>query len=59
MNNHDKVWRAIERKVGHIVFLHDEAKGYAFKTFNGEWRTIQFAFANDAAGLGYINRSLI
>lgn len=58
--NFDKIWLAIERKIdGNIVLLHEEANNYTFKTFEGNWHTIYIPFANDAAGLGYINRSML
>jgi hypothetical protein len=59
-SNHDKIWLAIERKISaNICALHDEAENYAFKTLDGQWHTIYIPFANDAAGLGYIKRSLL
>ena len=58
--NFDKIFKAIGNKINaNISLLHDEAKGYTFKTLKNEWFIIPFDFCNDAAGLGYINRSLI
>ena len=60
MTNYDKIFKAIENKIhSNICLLHDESKGYAFKTLKNEWFVIPFDFCNDAAGLGYINRSLL
>jgi hypothetical protein len=42
-----------------ITCLHDEAKGYVFKTFQGEWKRVDFDFANSLAGLGKVNMSLL
>lgn len=54
-----KVIKAIQDLTGNFVSaIHDEAKGYAFKTIKG-WRVISYEFANDIAGLGYVNRCLI
>lgn len=53
-----RIIEAIERKVGKIVIsIHDEANKYCFKTADGEVKVIDKAFANDAAGLGYVNES--
>jgi hypothetical protein len=41
-----------------ITCLHDEANGYAFKTSKG-WGNVRFDFANELAGLGNINSSLL
>ena len=65
MSNFDKIFTALDRlnrygKNGSfITFLHDEANGYAFKTFQGEWKKVSFDFANSLAGLGHVNRSLL
>ena len=65
MTNFDKIFNAIDRlnrsgKNGSfLTCLHDEAKGYVFKTFSGEWKRVSFEFANEIAGLGSVNRSLI
>lgn len=59
-SNFDRIFLAIERLTGNfLVSLHDEATGYCFKTFDGNWRVIKFDFANDLAGLGNHNRSLL
>lgn len=58
--SNQKIVRAIEKKVGTITAIHEESKGYAVKTLAEEiWTVLPFSFVNDAAGLGYINRSLI
>jgi len=55
-----KICKAIEKKVGLITAIHDESKGYAVKTFeNKDWLVLPFNFVNDAAGLGFINHSLL
>mgnify|MGYP003609791657 CR=1 FL=1 len=60
MSNFDKIFLALcKLSSSTLVCLHEEAKGYAFKTFSGEWRTVSFDFGNSIAGLGSINRSLI
>jgi hypothetical protein len=69
MTNFDKIFIAIDKLSrgitlpnsipSNIVLLHDESKGYVYKTVTNEWKTISFDFANSLAGLGYINRSLI
>ena len=65
MSNFDKIINALCRlnrqgKNGSFVTcLHDEARGYVFKTFQGEWKCVDFDFANSLAGLGNINRSLL
>lgn len=61
MSNTDKVFKAIERLInGFVVNLHDEATGYCFKVYStGEWKTVDFDFANGLAGLGNVNRSLL
>jgi len=54
-----KVIKAIENLTGDFLSaIHDEAKGYAFKTIKG-WRVISYEYANEIAGLGYINQCLI
>ena len=59
MNNTDKIWNAIESLSGKfIVALHGEASNYAFKYLDGSWKTANYAFINDLAGLGYIDRDL-
>ena len=60
LSDFDKIWLAIERKIHcNINALHEEAKNYAFRTLDGQWHTIYIPFANDAAGLGYIDRSFL
>lgn len=55
-----KLVKAIENKVGHITKIHCEAKGYAVKLFKDDsWVVLPFNFINDAAGLGYLNYSLL
>ena len=52
MTTFDKIFRAIERITGqHIVCFHDKANRYAFKTFQGEWKTIDRDFVHDFAGI--------
>lgn len=59
LTNYDRVFIALQRLTNkHVVFIHGEAKGYAFKTFDGEWHTIGYGFANDMAGLGYVEADL-
>jgi hypothetical protein len=41
-----------------VTCLHDEADGYAFKA-NDKWYKVGFSFANEIAGLGDINSSLL
>ena len=60
MSNFDKVFLVIEGLIGgHVVLLHDDSKGYVFKTYSGEWKRVSFEFANYIAGLGEVNRSLL
>jgi len=60
MSNYDKVFTALSKlSSSTLVMLHEEVKGYAFKTFQGDWKTVRFDFANSLAGIGNINRSLI
>ena len=55
----DKIWRALERLSGkHINAVHGESSKYAFRTLDGCWHTVRFEFANELAGLGYINCDL-
>ena len=51
--NFDKIFKTIESlENSHIIYLHCEAKGYVYKTFNGEWKRSGFEFINYIAGLG-------
>lgn len=60
VSNFDRIFLAIERLTGKfLVSLHDEATGYCFKTFDGNWSTVDFDFANGLAGLGNQNTSLL
>lgn len=50
----DQIFKAIERITGfHIVCFHDEAKNYAFKSFNEQlgsyWHTLDIGFVNGIA----------
>ena len=59
MSNTDKIWKAIESLSNKFInALHGEAGGYAFRYLDGTWKTADFNFINDLAGLGYINRDL-
>jgi len=54
MNEHDKIFRTIERLTGRmIIFFHSEAKNYAFKTFDGKWHIIDKEFIDYAAQYKY------
>ncbi len=60
MNNTDKIYKAIETISGRFInALHGESNRYAFRYLDGTWKTVSFDFANDIAGLGYINRDLL
>lgn len=60
VSNFDKIFTALERLTGSFLLnLHDEAGGYCFKKYSGEWETVSFDFANGLAGLGNHNRSLL
>ena len=61
LTNHDKLFLAAQNLIqGHIVGIHDEAKGYAFKRYEtGKWERVSFDFLNHLAGLGYINICLL
>jgi hypothetical protein len=60
MNNFDKIFLAIQSITNKfIVCVHDESKGYVFKTFDNQWFTISFEFVNYIAGLGEKNYSLL
>jgi hypothetical protein len=44
----DKQYRFIERVTGlFITAIHDEANNYAFKTVQGEWKTINKQYVDD------------
>lgn len=59
-NKVDSIVKAIEKKVGCIITVHCESKGYAAKLFkDSSWVVLPFDFVNDAAGLGNFNYSLI
>lgn len=52
MKNQDKLFKAIEKISGqHIVCFHEEAKNYAFKTFQGEWKIIDKNLVHDFADI--------
>lgn len=52
--------KAVERTCGTFInAIHDEAKGYCVRTIQGEWKVFPFAFINEIADLGYVNRCLL
>lgn len=61
MSNYDKVFKAIEFITNsHIVMIHDESKGYAYKRFKDEsWGVLSYSLVNTFAGLGAKKECLI